>query len=87
MEIYLALFEVPLILYIGIDLESFPVFMLCFSTKLWLINILISLESTNAYMNKSFNISVVSSEIDRYREVLWALRVLIVGAEEISSPT
>ena len=81
------MFEVPFILYIGIDFERFPVFMLCLSTKLWLINILISLESTNAYMNKSFNISVVSSEIDRYREVLWALRVLIVGAEEISSPT
>jgi len=63
------LFKVPLTLYIGIDLESFPVFMLYFPTKLWLINILISPESTSICINKSFNILVVSSEIDKYREV------------------
>jgi len=78
---------VPLILYISIDLESFPVFMLYFPTKLWLINILIFPESTSACINKSFNILVVSSEIDKYREVLWASKVLIVGVKEISSST
>ena len=61
--------------------------MLYFPTKLWLINILISPESTSVCINKSFNILVVSSEIDKYREVAWASKVLIVGTEEISSPT
>ena len=62
-------------------------FMLYFPTKLWLINILIFPESTSTCINKSFNILVVSSEIDKYREVPWALKVLIIGAEKISSPT
>ena len=61
--------------------------MLYFPTKLWLINILISPESTSVCINKSFNILVVSSEIDKYREVPWASKVLIVGVEEISSST
>jgi len=61
--------------------------MLYFPTKLWLINILISPKSTSACINKSFNILVAFSEIDKYREVPWALKVLIIGAEEISSPT
>ena len=81
------MFKIPLTLYIDIDLESFPVFILYFPTKLWLINILISPESTSVCINKSFNILVVSSKINKYKEVAWASKVLIVGTKEISSLT
>ena len=81
------MFKIPLTLYIDIDLKSFPVFILYFSTKLWLINILISPKSTSVCINKSFNILVVSSKINKYKEVTWASKVLIVDTEEISSLT
>ena len=71
--------RVLLILYISTDLESFWVFMLCFSTKLQLIKVSVTLEFMSMCMDKSFDISVVSTEIDRYKEVLQTLRALIVG--------
>ena len=67
------------ILYIGINLESFWMFIPYFFTKLWLIKISVALESTSACTDRSFNMSVETTEIGRYREVSQALRVLMVG--------
>jgi len=39
----------------------------------------ITLEPSRAHTVKDSEISVVSREIDKYREVSWALRTLIVG--------
>ena len=39
----------------------------------------VALEFTSIYIDKSFDILVVSKKIDRYNKVLQTLRALIVG--------
>jgi len=75
-EIQLALFGILLILYTSTDWENFWVSMLYFSTKLWLIKISVALKSTSVYIDKNFDILVVSKEMDRYSEVLQVLKIV-----------
>jgi len=58
------------------------VFMPCFSIKLQLIKISVTLEFMSTCIDKIFDILVVFTKIGRYRKVLWTLRVLIVGHSE-----
>jgi len=43
------------------------------------MKILVVPESTRTYTENNGEISVVSREIGRYREILWTLKALIVG--------
>ena len=58
----------------------------CFSTKLLLIKTSVALESTSAYTENDSEVLVVYREMGRYREVLCALRALIVGCKRSFFP-
>ena len=77
-DIFSALLEVLLTLYTGTGFESLQVLRSCHCTKFWLIKTLVAPESTRIHTENNLNMSVVSRNIRRYREVLQALRAFIV---------
>ena len=77
-DIQLSSLEMLFILYMSMSSKSLQVFKQCFSTKLWLMKILVVLELSQACIDTDLAVSVVSRKIERYKKVLQALRVLII---------
>ena len=69
-DIWLSLLEMLFILYMSMSSKSLQVFKQCFSTKLWLMKILVVLELSQACIDTDLAVSVVSRKIERYKKVL-----------------
>ena len=78
LDIQFFLFRVPSVLQTSIGMDSLQVLKQCLLTKALLIKTPVALELIRAYIERVWEMLVVSRTTERYRKVLLALRALII---------